>query len=167
MRTKHAMRAALILGACLAAASPVRAEQDEGWFWGRGMMGRWFQGGMMDQGMMDGWGHGMMMGHRLNEERLKALKSELAISDAQAKAWDDYAAAITAAARTMREAHMQMMSAQLPATLPERLVLHDNMMSSRHETMKKISEATLALYNTLDANQKKKADEVIMGIGMM
>lgn len=166
MKMKRTIQVAAILAAILVAA-PVLADDQDGWFWGRGMMGRWFQGGMMDQGMMDGWGHGMMMGHRLNEERLKALKSELAITEAQAKAWDDYAAAITAAAKTMREAHMQMMNAPMPATLPERIALHENMMTSRHETMSKVSEATLALYNALDAAQKKKADEIIMGMGMM
>jgi LTXXQ motif family protein len=108
-----------------------------------------------------------MMGSRFNEERLNALKAELAISDAQKRAWDDYAAAVKTAADSMREAHGQMMSAGVPATLPERLSLHDTMMAGRCETAKSISAATLALYNALNNEQKKKADDLIMGMGMM
>ena len=32
---------------------------------------------------MNGWGPGMMMGRRFNEERLNALKDELAITEVQ------------------------------------------------------------------------------------
>jgi hypothetical protein len=33
--------------------------------------------------------------------------------------------------------------------------------------MTAVREATLALYNKLDANQKKKADDLIVGMGAM
>jgi LTXXQ motif family protein len=140
---------------------------DDGWFWNRGRMGDWFRGEMMDEGMRHGWGRGMMMGSRFSEERLKALKTELSITAAQEKLWQDYAGAVKASADAMRAKHAQMMSDDIPSTLPDRLALHEGMMSARLQEIKSINAATLALYNVLDEAQKKKADEVIMGMGMM
>jgi hypothetical protein len=60
-----------------------------------------------------------------------------------------------------------MMSADAPATLQERLKLRDKIMADRCVTSKSISAATLALYNTLSDEQKKKADDLIIGMGMM
>ena len=68
---------------------------------------------------------------------------------------------------SMREAYVQMMSASIPATLPERITLHEGIMTGRFEAMKATNAATLALYNALDNAQKKKADELILGMGMM
>ena len=130
-------------------------------------MGHWFRGEMMGRDMMDGWGPGMMMGPHFNEERLDALKDELAITDAQKKTWEDYAASVKGTAASMREAYVQMMSASIPATLPERITLHEGIMTGRFEAMKATNAATLALYNALDNAQKKKADELILGMGMM
>jgi hypothetical protein len=160
-------RAAIALATLLIISTPSLAENDDGWFWGRGMMGQWFKGEMMGRGMMDGWGPGMMMGSRYNQERLDALKTELVITDAQKKVWDDYVAAVKSASDSMRATHKQMMNADIPATLPERITLHEGMMTARLETMKTTNAATLALYNALDATQKKKADDLIMGMGMM
>jgi LTXXQ motif family protein len=164
LRFFHAVAGAAAL---LAVTVPVLADDDDGWFGRKGMMGQWFRGEMISRNMMDGWGPGMMMGSRFNEERLNALKTELAINDAQKKAWDDYAAAAKTAADSMRESHGQMMNSDAPATLPERIGLHDTMMASRCETVKSISAATLALYSALNNEQKKKADDLIMGMGMM
>lgn len=148
-------------------ATPAHSDEDDGWFWGRGMMGQWFRGEMMGRGMMDGWGGGMMMGPRFSEQRLAALKKELEITDAQAKAWDDYAAAIKSSSESMRDLHLQMMSASDPTTLPDRLKLSQGMMEARIEVMKSTNAATLALYEALSPEQKKKADELILGMGMM
>lgn len=160
-------RAVAVAALLLALATPVMADSDDGWFWGKGFMGHWFKGEMMGRDMMDGWGPGMMMGTRFNDERLNALKSELAITSAQTKAWEDYAASVKDAVASMREVHVQMMSGSIPATLPERITLHEGIMAGRLEAMKSTNAATLSLYNALDSAQKKKADELIMGMGMM
>ena len=161
-RSRVAMVAALLF----AIATPVMADNDDGWFWGRGFMSHWFRGEMMGRDMMDGWGPGMMMGTRFNDERLNALKKELAITEAQTKAWEDYAASVKGAVASMREVHVQMMSGSIAATLPERISLHEGIMTGRLEAMKSTNAATLSLYNALDSAQKKKADELIMGMGM-
>lgn len=163
--TKSCLFAATAL--FIATATPAYADNDDGWFWGKGHMGQWFKGEWMGRSMMDGWGPGMMMGGRFNEQRLDALKEELAITEAQKKLWDDYAEAVKSSTKSMREAHLQMMGADIPATLPERIALHEGMMATRQNSMKSTNEATLALYNALDATQKKKADELLLGMGMM
>ena len=161
------LRAVAVAALLFAIATPVWADNDDGWFWGKGFMSHWFRGEMMGRDMMDGWGPGMMMGARFNEERLNALKKELAITGAQEKAWSDYAISVKNATVSMRETHVQMMSASIPATLPERIALHEGLMTGRFETMKSTNAATLTLYNALDNAQKKKADELIVGMGMM
>lgn len=160
-------RAAMVAALLFAVATPVLADNDDGWFWGKGFMGHWFRGEMMGRDMMDGWGPGMMMGTRFNDERLNALKNELVITEAQTKVWGDYAASVKDAVASMREARVQMMSGSIPATLPERITLHEGIMTGRLEAMKSTNAATLSLYNALDSAQKKKADELIMGMGMM
>lgn len=160
-------RAVAVATLLFALATPVMANSDDGWFWGKGFMGYWFRGEMMGRDMMDGWGPGMMMGTRFNEERLNALKTELAITEAQKKVWEDYAASVKDAVASMREVHAQMMSGSVPATLPERIAQHEGIMTGRFEAMKSTNAATLSLYNALDSGQKKKADELIMGMGMM
>ena len=160
-------RAAVVAALLFATATPILAGNDNAWFWGRGLVGHWFMGEMMGRDMMDGWGPGMMMGPRLNEERLDGLKAELGITEAQKKAWEDYAASVKGTVASMREAYVQIMSASIPATLPERITLHEGIMTGRFEAMKSTNAATLSLYNALDSGQKKKADELIMGMGMM
>ncbi len=160
-------RAASVAALLFAIATPVLADNNDGWFWGKGLMGHWFRGEMMGRDMMDGWVPGIMMGTRFNEERLNALKTELAITEAQKKVWDDYAASIKDAVASMREARVQMMNASIPATLPERITLHEGSMAVRFESMKSTNAATLILYKALDNTQKKKADELIMAMGMM
>lgn len=155
--------AASILG--LATLAPGFADDD--WHWGHGMMGKWFMGEMMDDGMMEGWGPGMMMGRRFTAERLDALKSELGITDAQTKPWDNYVTALQAARESMRDVHVKVMEAEFPRKLPERVAMHQAMMSARMASMKTVDDATLALYNALSDEQKSKADEMIAGIGMM
>ena len=79
--------------------------------------------------------------------------------------WEDYAASVKDAVASMREVHVQMMSGSVPATLPERITLHDGLMTGRLEAMKSTNAATLSLYNALDDAQKKKDDELIHGHG--
>jgi LTXXQ motif family protein len=168
MSHNHTLKSMLFAALALSAVSIQPAfSDDDGWFWNRGRMGEWFRGEMMDNDMRWGWGHGMMMGRKFGEERLNALKDELAITATQQKAWDDYAKSVNTAVDSMRETHKNMMSGDIPKTLPERIAFHENMMTARLEDMKTTDAATLTLYNALDANQKKKADELILGMGMM
>jgi hypothetical protein len=84
---------------------------------GMGMMG---QGGMGGMGMMGQGGMGMgggmmggmalMMGPQHIDGRLAFVRAELKITDAQQKAWDDFAAAMRAAANTLQTAHASMRS---------------------------------------------------------
>jgi LTXXQ motif family protein len=161
------------LSLCLTAAAglmilPMSAAfaDSNDWHWGRGMMGRWFMG-EMNHGMMDGWGPGMMMGERYNAERLDDLKRELGITDAQQKLWDSYAEAVKSSVSTMRSFHESMMDGKVPDKLPERLALHESMMTTRIESMKTVNAAVLALYDKLTDAQKAKADDLIAGMGMM
>ena len=160
-------RIAVVAALLFAIATPVMADKDDGWFWGKGFMGHWFRGEMMGRDMMAGWGPGMMMGSRFNEERLDALKNELTITDAQKKVWDDYAASVKGSAASTRDVYAHMMSVSIPATLPARIKLHESIMGARFETMKSTNAATLALYSVLDDAQKKKADDLIIGMGIM
>lgn len=136
----------------------------DGWFWGRGHMDHWFRSEM---GRCDMMGGGGMMGRRFGEERLEALKAELDITAAQQGAWDTYEKAVRENADNMSKAHEAIMSQQPLKTLPERIDAQAAMMASRQKAMGKIREATLALYQALDVAQKKKADELILGMGMM
>ena len=161
-----------LLGALAASALSVGAlapsfADDDDWHWGHGMMGKWFMGEMMNHGMMEGWGPGMMMGKRFTTERLDALKSELKITEAQTKPWDEYVKALQSAREGMHDAHRKMMQAEAPKKLPERVAMHQAMMSIRMESMKGVDAATLALYDSLSEEQKAKADELIAGMGMM
>lgn len=158
--------AAAGLGLLALSCAPAFAD-DNDWHWGHGMMGRWFMGEMMNRDMMDGWGPGMMMGRYYSTERLNFLKSALAITVDQAKLWDAYAGAVQIAAENMRKSHLNLLKSDTPNKLPERLALHEAMMSSNLEAMKSVNAATLALYDKLTDAQKAKADDLIAGTGMM
>ena len=162
---KRKFLAAFLIGAAMM-TTPAFSDS-EGWFWGRGHMGDWFRGEMWRYGMMgDGPGH-MMMGREFSEYRLEALKSELAITPAQEDAWKAYVAALQGAGDAMRAAHAAMLDKGAFKTLPERLDAQASMMASHQDAMKTVRDSTLALYEKLDDSQKKKADEIILGMGMM
>ncbi len=153
-----------IIAATVLFLSPVAMADSDGWFWGRGHMGDWFRGEMWRGG--DGPGH-MMMGRRFSEHRLEALKAELIITSAQEDVWKSYVSAIETASDAMRQSHQSMMDKSDLKTLPERLGAQENIMALHQASMQAVREATLALYEKLDDTQKKKADELILGMGMM
>jgi hypothetical protein len=164
----HSMKSMIVAALALSTVSITPAlSDDEGWFWSASRMREWFHSEILDHDMRWGWGHGMMMGRRFTEERLNALKSELAITTAQETSWNEYTKTIKSAAEFMQENRKTMMNGNLPGTLPERLAFHESMMTTRLEEIKKVNAATLSLYNALDAKQKQTADEIIMGMGMM
>jgi LTXXQ motif family protein len=114
----------------------------------------------------DGMG-AMMAGHV--EGRLAFLKTELKITNAQMPLWNAVANAIRANATTMST----MMSGGMigktqTATLPDKLALREKMMSAHLDALRKFEAAVDPLYAALDPEQKKTADQLLMGpMGMM
>ena len=98
------------------APSQALPRQPSGPGMGMGMMGQGGMGmgggSMMGPGMMGGMmgGVAMMMGPQHIDGRLAFLRAELKITDAQRKAWDDFAAAMQTAAKSLQAAHAAMHS---------------------------------------------------------
>jgi hypothetical protein len=139
---------------------------------GRGMMG---SGHMMGQdGMMSGgamMGDGMpMMGMMINhaDGYLAFLKTELKITDAQLPQWNAFADAERANAKGMRDMMAAMVANRGLGTFPERLALHEKLMTTRLDELRKEKGAADALYAALNDEQKKVADELLSrSMGMM
>ena len=112
-------------------------------------------------------GMGMMSGHA--EGRVAFLKAELKITDAQLPLWNAVADAIRANAKGMSEMMSGMMGrSQSTATLPEKLASREKMMTAHLEALRKFKAAVDPLYAALSDDQKKTADEVLIGpMGMM
>ena len=128
--------------------------------------------GMMGRGMMmgRGWdderrGRHMMRGHprmgAMVEGRLAYLRSELEITDAQATAWDAYAAAGKDRVETMQGMHESMMETMQDGTAIERMDVRIAGMEAMLESLKAMKPATEGLYSALGDDQKKLADELI------
>lgn len=136
--------------------------------------------GMMDQDMGGGMG-GMMMGQRGNmtahiDGRIAFIKAELGITEAQKPAWDEFEKAMRAhfsQMQTMRQSMMSKMKGmmqgedQKPMPAPEMLSTRISMMESHLAEMKTMQAAVEKLYAALDAKQKEKADQLVMGMGRM
>ena len=130
-------------------------------------------GGMPTMGMMrmmmgqDGMSGMPMMAGRV-EGRLAFLKTELKITDAQLPLWNAVADAIRANAKGMSEMSGAMMGSSQTATLPEKLALREKMMTAHLEALRRLKAAVDPLYAALSPEQKKTADELLMGpMGMM
>ena len=139
---------------------------------GPGMPGG-MAGGDMPMSMMrmmmgrDGMG---MMGAmaRHVEGRLAFLKTELKITDAQLPLWNAVADAMRANAKTMGDMAGGMMGGSETATLPDKLAMRDKMMTAHLEALRKFKAAVDPLYAALSDEQKKTADELLIGpMGMM
>jgi hypothetical protein len=141
---------------------------------GPGMMG---PGTMMGGDMMEGMRRmmgmmsmmsGMRSGASHIEGRLAFLKAELKIADAQAPQWNAFADTVRDNAKSMAEAHQSTISSGAAMTLPERLALEEKALTAHLEALKKTASALDELYDTLSVDQKKIADEIIVGpMGMM
>ncbi len=142
-----------------------------------GMMGGMMQGGGMMGGMMGGMQGGGMMGMRNcpmmggaaahAEGRIAFLKAELAVTDQQKGAWDAHAAAVKKnleGMQAMRETMMKVMQAKSPV---ERLDARITAMEGRLGALKEMKPALTNLYAALSDDQKKKADELMTGMGCM
>lgn len=132
------------------------------------MYGQGMQGMMMGGPMMGNMGAQMMGGGPAThiEGRLAFLKTELGITESQMDVWQDYVAAVRDSAGSMQKMHDMMMSGDWPTSFPERMERHEQMMSARVETLTKLREAAVPLYEELDDGQKQMADR-ILGMGMM
>ncbi len=152
-----------------------QSSQPEMGMMGPGMMGPGMMGQGMGRGGMMGAGcpmMGTMMGKNgpapsFAEGRIAFIKAELAITDAQKSVWDTYAAALRKNFESMQSMHKSMMSATTPANPVERLDIHITAMDSRLQSLKEVKPALAALYATLSDDQKKKADDLLTGMGCM
>jgi LTXXQ motif family protein len=133
-----------------------------------GMMGDMKQMMPMMRNMMTMMGaqSGMMAANV--EGRIASLKTELKITDAQAPQWNRFADALRATAKSMNGMLEQMMSSGTAATLPERLQRHEKMLSAHLNELRTLKEAVDPLYVVLSNDQKKTADQLMIGpMGMM
>lgn len=140
-----------------------------GYGMGQGMMGGGPGLGMGPRGMM-----GMMGGCRMMrgggqsstfvKGRIAFLKAELEITDAQKKVWDAYAETIKMHPQSMHQMMQTVFDAKTPVA---RLDAHITVMESRIATLKEVKPALAKLYDALSAEQKKKADELLTGMGCM
>lgn len=119
----------------------------------------WASGGMPMMGMMQ-----MMAGHV--EGRIAFLKTELKITDAQMPVWNAVADAIRAAPKDVSGMPCMPMM-QSSDTLPERLAAREKAMTAHLEALRKLRSAVEPLYVALSDDQKKTADQLMIGpIGM-
>jgi hypothetical protein len=122
--------------------------------------------GMMPMMMGEGGMGGMMAGHV--EGRLAFLKTELKITDAQLPLWNAVAEAIRANAKSMSAMMAGGMMGSQTATLPDKLALREKMMTAHLDGLRRFKAAVDPLYAALSADQKKTADQLLMGpMGMM
>lgn len=163
-----------------------RGMMGPGMMGGRGMMGmagdgmmpmmRMMQGMMqMMQGMMQMMQGaerpfafpGMMPGAFV-EEHLAAMKAELGITDAQQPQWNAFADAMRARVKAMQEMRAQMMQRGPAASWPDRLTRHEQRLSARLDALKAMEAPTRALWDGLSDEQRRKANELMVGrMGMM
>jgi hypothetical protein len=102
------------------------------------------------------------------EGRLAFLKTELTITDAQLPQWNAVADAIRANAKGMDAMAEGMMGNMQAATLADKLASREKMLTARLEALRELRAPVEPLYAALSDEQKKTADELIVGpMGMM
>lgn len=117
--------------------------------------------------------HGGMMGDmslKHVEGRLAFLKTELKITSAQESQWTKFADAIRSISKSAQAAKPPMMQggAQAPTAAPDRLGSYEKMLIARLERVRALKAAVDPLYASLSDDQKKVADELVMGpMGIM
>jgi dTDP-4-amino-4,6-dideoxygalactose transaminase len=108
------------------------------------------------------------------EGRIAFLRAELGITEEQSKTWDAFAEAMRDSANRMKEAGMPMMMTGAAAADPvSQLEAQERMLAARLESVRALKAALAPLYQSLSAEQKQTANELIgphMGLmprGMM
>jgi hypothetical protein len=98
---------------------------------------------------------------------LPFLSAELGITGAQKSVWDAYAETIKGNLRS-RQGMWRIMKTVFEAKTPaDRLDAQIAAMESRLAALKEVKPALEKLYAALSDEQKKKADEVLTGLGCM
>ena len=102
------------------------------------------------------------------EDRIAYQKAELAITDAQLPEWNAVAAVLRLNAKSMQDGMARMAKDGMPTAAPARGEMMVSMMSERLEGMKKLGEASKALYAVSTPDQRKTADDMAANpMGMM
>ena len=123
--------------------------------------------GSMPMLRMTGQG-GMLMMAKHIEGRLAFLKTELKITDAQLPLWNAFAQAMRDDASTMQAMPYPMMEMNKAATLFDKLAERETILAARLEAVRKLKAAADPLYAALTVDQKKTADDIMLGpMGMM
>lgn len=115
-----------------------------------------------------------MMREKLSHagDRVAALKADLKITEAQMPAWNKFADALLAAAKSMEESmegmHNQLMQSGGAASLPQKLEHHAKMAAGHLASLQAIKAALDPLYASFSDEQKKFADGLKIGpMGVM
>jgi hypothetical protein len=110
-----------------------------------------------------------MMREKLSHagDRVAALRADLKITEAQMPAWNEFADALLAAAKSMEESmegmHKQMMQSGGTASLPQKLEHHAKMAAGHLASLQAIKAALDPLYASFSDEQKKTADGLRIG----
>jgi len=130
-----------------------------------------------DMGRMMAMMHGGMMGGGMTghmplkhvEGRLAFLKAELKITSAQEPQWTKFAEVVRNTAKNAPAAMPPMKhGGPMASTAPDRLGQYEKMLVARLETVRALKAAVDPLYASLSHDQKKIADELLMGpMGIM
>lgn len=161
--------------AALTFSLPVSAQMGNRDGHGPGMM----YGQGYGPGMMGNYGPRMMGGcpmmgsttdgqvSTFAEGRVAFLKAELGITDAQKSEWDAYAATIKSNLQNMQGMWQTMKTVFDGKTPVDRLDAQIAAMDSRLAALREIKPVLAKFYAALSDDQKKKADELLTGIGCM
>jgi hypothetical protein len=156
-----------LLGAGAAAESD---DMDSGSHTGMGMMMGRGMGQMMEHmggcPMMGGMMGGGRMGAH-SEGRIAFLMAELAITEKEKSAWEAYAGALRKNLESMQSMRREMIKSPQAKSPVDRLDRHIRHMEERVGALKEIKEPLAHLYDALSDEQKKRADELLTGMGCM
>ena len=115
-----------------------------------------------------------MMREKLSHagERVASLKTELKITEAQTPAWNKFADALLASAKSMGEAmdamHTKMQQAGAAVSLPEKFEHRVKMGTAHIANLQAIKDTLDPLYASFSDEQKKLADALKIGpMGLM
>lgn len=137
-----------------------------------GSSGMMMQGGMPMMGMMmDMMGSAMMSNAAMPgmdmadhvEGRIAFLRTEIKITDAQAKAWNEFAETLRSNAKMLSEARTTAMqqAADQPASLVQRLGQQEIWYTARLNGIRAMKAAVPQLYAALSDEQKAAADQLL------
>ena len=102
------------------------------------------------------------------EGHIAFLRTELKITDAQSNAWNAFADALRANAKTLGELRSSIASQSDSASLVDRLTIQEKWLAARLEGTRAIKSALANLAASFSDEQKKAADELLAPhMGMM